>query len=132
MKLPALAVQRNKSRQIISKSMPEIKPSTTIKKDLEGHIGKNLFAIIATILILLGVGIFISTIYEYIPEFVKVVAIYAFGFAMVGLGLSVYSKSKNNFWLGLASCGTAELLVSIMASYTYFKVLSLPFTYLLI
>ena len=121
--------QRPPIQKIKTQQKPKVERIRSTNQNMEGNIGKNLFAIIASILILIGVGIFISTIYEYIPEFVKIIAIYLFGFVMVGLGIGVYFKNKNNFWLGLASCGTAELLVSIIASYTYFKVISLPITF---
>lgn len=101
-------------------------------QNLEDAVGKKLFAVLASLLVLLGVGVFISTIYEQIPEFVKIIAIYLFGFALLGSGLVLYSRKKNNFWLGVASCGLAELLVSIITSHSYFEVLSLPATFLLI
>lgn len=105
----------------------------TIKYEaMESLIGKNLFAILASLLILIGVSIFISTIYNYIPEILKIVFIYLFGFAMLGVGLGIYKKNENKFWLAVGSCGLAELLVAIIASHSYFKILSLPITYLFI
>ena len=100
--------------------------------DIEQNIGKNLFAIIAAILMLIGVGVFISSIYEYISETASLVINYVFGFIMVELGICVYFKNKNNFWLGLASCGVIELFISIIISHTYFKAISLTVTFLLI
>lgn len=100
--------------------------------NLESAVGKNLFAVLASVLVLLGVGVFISTIYEQIPQIVKIMAIYAFGFALLGAGLVLYRKNKNNFWLGVASCGLSELLVSIITSHSYFEVLSLPATFALV
>ena len=129
---PQRPVMPSKQKIVMQSPKPNAIEQTSRTHNMEGNIGKNLFAIIASVLILIGVGIFISTIYEYIPEFVKIIAIYIFGIAMVGLGIGVYFKNKNNFWLGLASCGTAELLVSIIASYTYFEVISLPVTFALI
>ena len=111
---------------------PREKESWTNYQDLENRVGKNLFAVLASVLVLLGVGVFISTIYEQIPEFVKILAIYVFGFALLGSGLYIYAKNKNNFWLGVASCGLAELLVSVITSHSYFAVLSLPATFGLI
>ena len=52
--------------------------------DLENKVGKNMFAILASLLVLIGVSIFISTFYEFIPEVVKIGIIYAFGFALLG------------------------------------------------
>lgn len=101
-------------------------------RHVEGQVGKNLFAVLASLLILIGVGIFIANIYESIPEAVKLCVIYLFGFGLLGSGLKLHQKKGNRFWLGVASCGAAELLVSIIASYTYFKVISLPITYLFV
>lgn len=95
------------------------------KQNLENRVGKNLFAVLASLLVLLGVGVFISTIYAYIPDAVKIIAIYLFGFVLLGGGLAVYLKNKNRFWLGVASCGLAELMVSIITSHSYFGVLPL-------
>jgi hypothetical protein len=102
------------------------------RTNLESLVGRNLFAVLASVLVLLGVGVFISTIYEQIPEVVKIGAIYLFGFVMLGSGLVIYRKNGNKFWLGVASCGLAELLVSIITSHSYFHVLSLPWTFVLV
>ena len=99
------------------------------KQNLESRVGKNLFAVLASLLVLLGVGVFISTIYAYIPDAVKIIAIYLFGFVLLGGGLALYLKNINRFWLGVASCGLAELMVSIITSHSYFGVLSLGGTF---
>ena len=93
--------------------------------NLENAVGRNLFAVLASVLVLLGVGVFISTIYAYIPQIVKISAIYLFGGILLGTGLLLYRKNSNKFWLGVASCGLAELLVSVITSHTYFEVLPL-------
>ena len=109
-------------------------PAQAKKKyaNLENAVGRNLFAVLASILVLIGVSVFIATIYEQIPEIVKIIAIYAFGGVLLGVGLLLYRKAGNRFWLAVASCGLAELLVSIITSHTYFAVLSLPATFLLV
>ena len=114
-------------------------PAPTVKveaqpkrQNLESAVGRNLFAVLASVLVLLGVGVFISTIYEQIPEIIKIIAIYAFGFALLGVGLGLYRKNDNKFWLGVASCGLAELLVSIITSHSYFGILPLAGTFLLV
>lgn len=100
--------------------------------NLENRVGRNLFAVLASVLVLMGVGVFISTIYEYIPQTVKMAAIYLFGFGLLGVGLALYRKNGNKFWLGVASCGLAELLVSVITSHSYFGVLSLAGTFMLV
>lgn len=102
------------------------------KTNLENTVGRNLFAVLASVLVLMGVGVFISTIYEHIPQIVKILAIYLFGFGLLGAGLAMYRKNGNKFWLGVASCGLAELLVSIITSHSYFGVLSLAGTFALV
>lgn len=102
------------------------------KTNLENTVGRNLFAVLASVLVLMGVGVFISTIYEHIPQIVKIAAIYLFGFGLLGAGLTLYRKNDNKFWLGVASCGLAELLVSVITSHSYFEVLSLPWTFALV
>lgn len=104
----------------------EEQPRTPLgERNLENAVGRNLFAVLASLLVLLGVGVFISTIYAYIPQIVKILAIYLFGGILLGIGLLIYRKNSNKFWLGVASCGLAELLVSVIASHTYFEVLPL-------
>ena len=102
------------------------------RQNLESAVGRNLFAVLASVLVLIGVGVFISTIYEQIPEIVKIAAIYIFGFGLLGAGLAIYRKNDNKFWLGVASCGLAELLVSIITSHSYFGVLPLLPTFALV
>jgi hypothetical protein len=102
------------------------------EKNLESQVGKNLFAVLASLLILIGVGVFVAAIYEQISETLKICAIYILGFVLLGGSLVLYRKNKNNFWLGVASCGAAELLVAIISCYVYFKIIALPATYILI
>ena len=111
---------------------PPQQPEAGKYRNLESAVGRNLFAVLASVLVLLGVGVFISTIYEQIPEMVKIIAIYIFGFVLLGVGLVIYRKNENKFWLGVASCGLAELLVSIITSHSYFEVLPLTGTFLLV
>ena len=126
----AVPVAPKPVRQPVPAASPPVreKPDT----NLENTVGRNLFAVLASLLVLLGVGVFISTIYEYIPQFVKILAIYIFGGVLLGAGLLLCRKNGNKFWLGVASCGLAELLVSVIASYTYFEVLPLLPTFGLI
>ena len=105
---------------------------TPPQQNLESAVGRNLFAVLASVLVLIGVGVFISTIYEQIPEVVKIAAIYMFGFVLLGVGLVIYRKNDNKFWLGVASCGLAELLVSIITSHSYFGILPLIPTFALV
>lgn len=113
------------------KPVPMPKPASTLKisQNLENKVGKNLFAIVASLLVLIGVCVFISTIYAYIPDAVKILVIFVLGFVLLGGGLALYLKNSNRFWLGVASCGLAELLVSIITAHSYFGVLSLGVTF---
>lgn len=134
MRLDALE-GRAASKPRPAETVPMVVPEKTEppkERNLEGTIGRNLFAVLASVLVLIGVGVFISTIYEQIPEIVKIAAIYVFGFALLGAGLTVYRKNGNKFWLGVASCGLAELLVSIITSHSYFGVLPLLPTFALV
>ena len=115
----------------IRKPAPEPIPAEP-QTNLENTVGRNLFAVLASVLVLMGVGVFISTIYEHIPQIVKILAIYLFGFGLLGAGLVLYRKNDNKFWLGVASCGLAELLVSVITSHSYFGVLSLAGTFALV
>ena len=112
----------------LRRAEPEKKKLT----NLESNVGKNLFAVLASLLVLIGVGVFISTIYERIPDVVKIIAIFVFGFALLAVGLAIHRRNGNPFWLGVASCGMAELLVSIITSHSYFGVLPLPGAFALI
>ncbi len=108
-------------------SAPKAKPN----RKREGVLGRNLFAILATVLILAGVCIFISSIYAYISEAAKMIIIYGFGGALLLGGLALYHRKENRFWLGVTGCGLAELLVCVFASYGYFDVLPLSVTFVL-
>ena len=130
---PAMVAQMPAIEPVPVVPMPPARePAPQKEKNLESAVGRNLFAVLASVLVLIGVGVFISTIYEQIPEMVKIVAIYVFGFALLGAGLVIYRRKENKFWLGVASCGLAELLVSIITSHSYFGVLPLLPTFALV
>lgn len=129
---PPVLAQTAPAQRAFVETVPVKEEKKPKHSNLESAVGRNLFAVLASVLVLIGVGVFISTIYEQIPEIVKIIAIYAFGFVLLGAGLVVYRKNSNKFWLGVASCGLAELLVSIITSHSYFGVLSLGGTFALV
>ena len=82
-------------------TVPAVQAETRKQRNLEGAIGRNLFAVLASVLVLIGVGVFISTIYEQIPEIVKIAAIYLFGFGLLGVGLGAPIASLASLLFGI-------------------------------
>lgn len=93
------------------------------KKDFEGLFGKNIIAIIASILIFIGTIAFGALIFAYINDFGKAIIILLFGLAMFFVGL--YAKNKiNKIPLILMGCGIGVIYINIFISSIAFELFS--------
>ena len=90
------------------------------KKSLEEFVGKTLMPILATLLILFGLGSFIYLVYDKISDIVKFVFMYLFSFSLFGFSLFRMHKKNSVFNSSLNACGVGTVYVSILMSLFYF------------
>ena len=82
----------------------------------EENIGKYFISVLAAVLILLAVGLIAGSFWDYIPNVLKLIVLFAAGAAceVIGWQKIVKEGKKYGFWLGVAGLGAEIVFVSII------------------
>mgnify|MGYP003290773791 CR=1 FL=1 len=89
---------------------------------LEDSIGKNVMGIIASILIFIGLGTFMISVFSSMSELIKGILLLLFSFGLFGFGWFKLNKDKNAFSLSLTSCGIGAVYISLLISFFAFEI----------
>lgn len=109
-------------RNIQPQPVPQ-KPSRK-PQEYEKVFGKSLMGIFASVLIFISLIIFTTLVLPYLDDTMKLIGLYVLSFGILGAGLFVYHKNKNNkFYAAVISCGIGSLYLSLLLSNLYFKVI---------
>lgn len=92
--------------------------------DKENWFGRNVLGITASILIFIGLVFLGVLAYQHITETMKIVAMYVISSIILGLGIWLTAKKRNNFTLILLGCGCGSFFISILLTYIYFDKIS--------
>lgn len=100
----------------------------------EMNIGKYVLGVMASLLILVSVGLVASQVWEYIPYILKWAGILLMGGVMHGAGvyLAIRDKGKNEFWGSIASCGSGAAFITIICGNILWELYGLGITAMLI
>ena len=120
----AQVLQRPQTFQNIQPQPVPRKPSHK-PQEYEKVFGKSLMGIFASVLIFISLIIFATLVLPYLNDTMKLIGLYVLSFGILGAGLFMYHKNKNNkFYTAVISCGIGSLYLSLLLSNLYFKVLS--------
>lgn len=93
-------------------------------QEYEKMFGRNFMGIFASVLIFISLIIFATLVLPYLNDTMKLIGLYVLSFGILGAGLFLYHKNKNNkFYIAVIGCGTGSLYLSLLLSDLYFKVL---------
>jgi uncharacterized membrane protein len=103
--------------------MPDI--ATPVKKDSKGDVeswfGRNVIGIMASLLVFIGLVFLGVLAYEHITNTGKIIAMYVISSVILGLGIGLTIKKRNNFTLILMGCGCGSFFISILLTHIYFN-----------
>lgn len=103
------------------------------KSKVSKDIGKYIIGILASVLVLVALGMFISLIWETIPNIVKWAGILCISIAIACLGIRNITKESNKiFWYSLTSCGMSAIFITIVSGNLVWKLYGNNLTILLI
>ena len=105
---------------------PQPAPQKPSRKpqEYERVFGKSLMGIFASILIFISLIIFATLVLPYLNDTMKLIGLYILSFGILGTGLFLYHKNRNNkFFIAVIGCGIGSLYLSLLLSNLYFKVL---------
>ena len=123
---PNSQIAQNMPTQSNSQVQRQPVPSKSARKpqEYEKIFGKSLMGIFASILIFISLIIFATLILPYLNDTMKLIGLYVLSFGILGAGLFLYHKNKNNkFFIAVIGCGTGSLYLSLLLSNLYFKVM---------
>lgn len=99
------------------------KPSRK-KTSIENWFGSHVLNIVASLLVFIGL-IFLGTlVYEYLSNFVKILAMYLISGGIIALGIMFSKKHRSYFSVGLTGCGCGALFISVLLTHIYFHAIS--------
>ena len=115
--LTQLVYERPQSQTIFQKASR--KP-----QEYEKIFGKSFMGIFASVLIFISLIIFATLVLPYLTDTVKLIGLYVLSFGILGAGLSLYHKHRENkFFIAIIGCGAGSLYLSLLLSDLYFKVI---------
>lgn len=90
-------------------------------KSIEGWIGVRFFNIVASLLVFIGLVLFVTISGSAV---LKIAAMFVISGALTAFGAILTKKSKSIFSLGLTGCGLGALFISILLTHIYFHVIN--------
>lgn len=112
--------------QTFQNIQPQPVPQKSARKpqEYEKIFGKSFMGIFASVLIFISLIIFATLVLPYLDDIIKMIGLYVISFGILGAGLFLYHKQKNNkFYIAVIGCGTGSLYLSLLLSNLYFKML---------
>lgn len=101
---------------------PEERERKEKKDTMEIMFGKSLMGIFASILVLIGLSIFAIGVLPILPDGLKVVCMFLFSFAMIGVGMyKQKQEGANRVFLSITACGLGAVYLSLLFSKIYFQ-----------
>ena len=93
------------------------------KFDFEERFGHNIMGIIASILIFVGMILFMSVVYQSLTDWLKVICMFGISSFVFVAGLLSYRKRENTFALALMLCGMGAYYITILIMYFQFHLI---------
>ena len=107
------------------------KPNATTKKpfndserkksNLETFIGKNIFVILASLLIFIGIVFFAKSILPYFTEQIKFALMCIFSVGFTVFSYFLVQRKKNNLTASMLACGLGTIYITLLTGNLYFK-----------
>lgn len=118
------------SQPVVEKRKPEKK-----KENVENRIGKNVMAILASVLIFFSLILFAGIAFEYLTDIAKVVIMFAISIGIAAFGIIKMPKKNSEgdtkyktFYTTLAACGIGAIYITDLVGYFGFECIALiPF-----
>lgn len=94
------------------------------KETLENVFGKHVLGIVAAILVFIGMIAFGALIIKHLTDIGKVVMLFAFSFAITGLGVWLQKKKNTPFSASVTGCGVGATFISVFITHLYFELIT--------
>lgn len=99
--------------------------------DMEKRIG-GMMGIVASIMVFIGIILFVTMVYSSFSEPLKAVCIFALSFTVLGIGIYAMNRKTNVFTMSLTGCGMGAVYLSLFITHLYFGYINQFILYFLI
>ena len=114
---PALnpAVNKNNVRPLVQHVTNDVrmhyeKPQN---KDMESFIGKNVFVVVASVLIFVGLVVFAAAVMPYLSREVKFAAMVLGSIGLTAAGFTMTRKKQSALSISLMACGLGAIYITL-------------------
>lgn len=100
------------------------KKDSILKKnnsDLEFFLGKNVFVILASLLIFIGIIFFARVLLPFLTEEVKFALMCLFSLGFTAFSYYLVQKKQNNLTISMLACGLGTIFITLLTGNLYFK-----------
>lgn len=94
------------------------------KYTLENIFGKHVLGIVAAILVFISMIAFGALIMKHLTDIGKVVMLFAFSFAITGLGVWMQARKDTPFSASVTGCGVGATFISVFITHLYFELIT--------
>ncbi|MBR5360584.1 MAG: hypothetical protein IK123_06815, partial [Lachnospiraceae bacterium] len=98
-------------------------------KDIEAFIGKNIFAIIAAVLVFVGLIVFAAALIPYITDPIKFVLMCVVSLTLTGVGACLVNKKNTVLSISILACGLGTVYITLFVGNLYFKMINTVILY---
>lgn len=89
--------------------------------DLEFFLGKNVFVILASLLIFIGIIFFAKVLLPYFTEEIKFALMCLFSLGFTAFSYFLVQKKQNNLTISMLACGLGTIYITLLTGNLYFK-----------
>ena len=111
--------------------LPEPQPPKP-KRSMESWVGRNLIAILACVLVFLGLVFLGFLVVPTLGDTAKIALMFSFSGVLSAVALALTLVKKNSFTNALLGCGVGSLLISLMLAHLYFHALGDVYAFVLL
>ena len=129
--LPPLGIYQKRPVKVVD-TPPIYNVPNRKKSDLESFIGKNLFVVIASILIFLGVIVFAGTLLPYLSSIMKFILMCLITGAFTGFSFYYIKHKENNLSISLLACSLGTVYITLFTGHLYFKLIHISILFILL
>ena len=103
---------------------PIVRQQTPKNTDMESFIGKNVFVVVASVLIFVGLVVFAAAVMPYLSDKLKFAAMVIGSIGLSAAGYLLSRKKQSAFNVSLLACGLGAIYITLFTGRIYFKFIS--------
>ena len=101
--------------------VPPVRREKPRSGDMESFIGKNVFVVVASVLIFVGLIVFAAAVMPYITDEIKFAAMVLGSIGLTAAGFTMTRKKQSALSISLMACGLGAIYITLFTGKIYFN-----------